>query len=255
MMKLIEKNFVAALLAASLIVAPGFAAQQGQTAGVVLDANQAQVGSAPISQGASLFAGDVVSTDSEGHAQLRVRKTRFELIGQSHGAFFAGANRAIAILRHGTLVVALSDPSETFEIFASDVRIVPKPGTVGPYFAQVTMNSDCDLQVKVQKGTLEATAGKETKELDEDHAYDVIPEVSVDDKRDPAVSPEESGFHQGHGHATCPAWAKWDAKPANPGLSPHFKIIAGAAAAAILVPILIHTTTGPGNAPESPFKP
>lgn len=251
-MNFVTKNILIAGASVSLAVAPGFPAQN-QPAGVVLDAVEAQVSGAPISDGASLFAGDVVNTDSHGHAQLRVKQTRFELIGESHGAFFAGPNGAVAILRHGTLVVALNnpDPAATFEIYASDVRFVPKG--IGPFLAQITMNSDCDLQVKVEKGNLESSTGKETKTLEQDHTYDVIPEVSVDDKRDPAVAPGEEGFHRGHSHATCPLAAKIDSKPLTAANS-HYKIILGAVAAGILIPVILHTT-GQTNAPESPFKP
>jgi hypothetical protein len=237
-------------MAVGLVALPVYPAQN-QSTGVVVDANGASVGDAPISEGASLFPGDLVSTDSEGHAQMRVRQTRFELIGQSTGAFFTTPNGAVAVLRHGTLVVALNSASEVFEIFASDVRIVPKGS--GPILAQITMNSDCDLQIKVTHGTVEATAGKETKTLEESHAYDVIPEVSVNDTRNPAVSPDEDNFHRGHTHATCALAAKWDPKLPAAGLT-HFKIIVGAVAAGILIPILLHTT-GQGNAPESPFVP
>jgi hypothetical protein len=249
-MKQSDKTLFAFMLAAGLSVTPAYPAQN-QASGVVVEATGARVGEAPLSQGASLFAGDVVDTDSDGRAQLRVRQTRFELIGQSKGAFFAGPNGAVAILRHGTMVVALTNPSETFEIFASDVRIVPKGP--GPYLAQITMNSDCDLQIKVQKGSLETTSGKETKTLEESHAYDVIPEVSVNDNRNPAISPDEDAFHRGHSHATCALAAKFDSKPVVSGLS-HFKIIAGVVAAGVLVPVVMHTT-GQGSAPESPFKP
>src|SRR3979411_909554 len=78
---------------------------QNQSAGVVLDAKSAHVGGSDLTNGTSLYSGDVVTTDSEGHAQLRILQTRFELIGQSDGAFFPGANGAVAELRHGTLGV------------------------------------------------------------------------------------------------------------------------------------------------------
>ena len=74
--------------------------------GVVVDAEGSQVGVSSLTNGASLYTGDVVSTSSDGHAQLRVRQSRFELIGQSSGAFFPGVNGAVAELRHGTMIAA-----------------------------------------------------------------------------------------------------------------------------------------------------
>jgi hypothetical protein len=236
-------------IAAGLTVTPLYPAQN-QSAGVVLDAYMAHLGESQLRPGATIYPGDVVSTDSEGRLQLRVHQTRFELIGESYASFFPGPKGAVAELRHGTIIVALNSPSENFEIFASDVRIVAKSDR--PILAQITMNSSCDLQIKVEHGALEATSGKEAKTLEEDHAYDVIPEVSVKDARNPAISPEDSDFHRGHEHATCAAAAKLGAPPAA-GLS-HFAIIAGAAAAGILIPVIMHVGGGQ-PAPESPFVP
>ena len=171
---------LACTMTGSLVGAPMYPAQN-QSTGVVLEADGAHLGEARLTAGATLYTGDVVSTESDGHAQLRVRQSRFELIGEANAAFFPGASGAVAELRHGTLIVALNSGSEGFEIFASDVRIIPK--TERPILAQITMNSACDLQIKVQHGTLEATAGKETKTLEEAHSYDVTPEFSVHDSQ------------------------------------------------------------------------
>jgi hypothetical protein len=249
-MKQSNKAILACLASAILGVIPMYPAQN-QATGVVVDAEGASIGESSLSAGSSLYTGDVVNTDSNGHAQIRVRQSRFELIGESHGAFFPGADGAVAELRQGTIIVALNSPSEAFEIFASDVRIVPK--SERPILAQITMNSSCDLQIKVQKGNLEATSGKETKTLEEGHAYDVIPEVSVKDSRNPAISPDISEYHRGHEHYACALAAKLGQKPPVAGLS-HFKIIAGAVAAGILIPVLLHTGGG-SPTPESPFMP
>lgn len=250
-MKQSNKAFLACLASAILGVMPIYPAQN-QATGVVVEAEGATIGESNLSAGSSLYTGDVVNTDSNGHAQIRVRQSRFELVGESYGAFFPGVNGAVAELRHGTMIVALNNPSEAFEIFASDVRIVPKSAE-RPILAQITMNSSCDLQIKVQKGTLEATSGKETKTLEEGKAYDVIPEVSVNDHRNPAISPDLSEYHRGHEHHACALAAKLGQKPPIAGIS-HFKIIAGAVAAGILIPILLHTGGG-SPSPESPFMP
>ncbi len=237
-------------MAGSLAGAPMYPAQN-QAAGVALEVAGASVNGTNLSAGSSLYVGDVVNTESDGHARLRVRHTMFQMIGQTDAAFFPGPSGAVAELRHGTLIVALNSAAEGFEIFASDVRIVPKDAR--PVLVQITMNSSCDLQVKVQHGTLEATSGKETKTLEEAHEYDVIPEYSVNESRNPAISPDESEYHRGHEHKVCALAAKLGPKPSAAGLS-HFKIIAAAVGAGILIPILLHTGGGK-QPPESPFTP
>jgi hypothetical protein len=219
---------------------------QNQAAGVVLDAKWAHISGSDLTNGASLYSGDVVTTESEGHVQLRVRQTRFELIGQSDGAFFPGPNGAVAELRHGTLVVGLNNPSESFEIFASDVRIVPK--TERPVLAEVIMNATCDVQIKVMHGNLVASVGKETKTLEEGHFYDVIPEFSVNDSRNPAISPAASDYHRGHQHGECALAAKSGHRlPPHSGKT-HFIELVSAGAAAVLIPVL-------WEALESPDRP
>src|ERR1700680_5205893 len=163
-MNLSFRCLIALMMVGCLATAPSLYPGQNQAAGVVLDTAMAHVGESNLTNGTSLYSGDVVSTESEGHAQLRILQTRFELIGQSDGAFFPGANGAVAELRHGTLVVGLNNPSESFEIFASDVRIVPK--TERPVLAEIIMNATCDVQIKVVHGNLVATSGKETKTLE-----------------------------------------------------------------------------------------
>lgn len=251
-MNWIYRGFLAGVATGALAVAPVYPAQN-QATGVVVDAEQAYLGEARLSNGTSIFTGDVLRTDSEGHAQVRVRQSTFQMIGETNVAFFPGPTGAVAELRHGTIIIALNSGAESFEIFASDVRIVPK--TERPILAQITMNSDCDLQIKVQKGNLEATSGKETKTLEETHDYDVIPEVSVKDSRNPAISPDESAYHRGHAHTSCALAAKLGQKPPAAGVSSHFKVIAGAAAGGAIALLLLNQGGGGERKPVSPFVP
>jgi hypothetical protein len=146
------------------LAAPLYRAQDW-TVGVVLDAESAHISNGLLTSGTSLYSADVVKTESQGHVQLRVRQTRLQLAGQSEAAFFPGANGAVTELRQGTMVVALDTASESFEVFVSDVRIIPK--NERPVLAEVTMQAPCDFQIKVMHGHLEATAAKESETLDQ----------------------------------------------------------------------------------------
>jgi hypothetical protein len=115
----------ASVAAMGSLAAPLYRAQN-PIVGVVLDAVSAHVSNGLLTSGTSLYSADVVKTESQGHVQLRVRQTRLQLAGQSEAAFFPGANGAVTELRQGTIVVALNTASESFEVFVSDVRIIPK---------------------------------------------------------------------------------------------------------------------------------
>jgi hypothetical protein len=239
------RSLIACTMVGCLAAAPSLYPGQNQAAGVVLDTVRAHVGESNLTNGSSLYSGDVVATESEGHVQLRVHQTRFELIGQSDGAFFAGANGAVAELRHGTMVVGLNSPAEGFEVIASDIRIVSKNDR--PVLAEITLNSTCDVQIKVVHGNLEATTGKETKRLEEGHAYDVTPEFSVNDSRNPAISPDASEYHRGHQHSTCALAAKSGPRPAHAGSS-HFVELVSTVTGVITI-LALH------EALESPDRP
>jgi hypothetical protein len=112
------------------------------------------------------------------------------------------------------VVVALNTASESFEVFVSDVRIIPK--TERPVLAEVIMKAPCDFQIKVMHGQLEATASKETETLDEGHTYDVTPEFYISDTRNPAISPDAPEYHRGNQHTTCGIAAKSSGEPRFP---------------------------------------
>ena len=181
---------------------------------IISGAKSDYVSKALLTSGTSLYSADVVKTESDGHVQLRVRQTQLQLAGQSEAAFFPGANRAVTELRQGTMVVALNAASESFEVFVSDVRIIPK--NERPVLAEVTMKAPCDFQIKVMHGHLEATAGKETETLDAGHTYDVTPEFYINDSRNPAISPDAPEYHRGHQHSTCGLAAKSGGQPRFP---------------------------------------
>lgn len=120
---------------------------QNPTVGVVLDAESAHVSNGLLTSGTSLYSADVVKTESQGHVQLRISQTRLQMAGQSEAAFFPGASGAVTELRQGTMVFALNTAAESFEVFVSDVRIIPK--NERPMLAEVTMKAPCDFQIRV----------------------------------------------------------------------------------------------------------
>jgi hypothetical protein len=229
----------------SSLAAPLYRAQN-PIVGVVLDAESAHVSNGLLTSGTSLYSADVVKTESQGHVQLQVRQTRLQLTGQSEAAFFPGANGAVTELRQGTMVVALNTASESFEVFVSDVRIIPK--NERPVLAEVTMKAPCDFQIKVLHGHLEATAVKETETLDQGHTYDVTPEFYINDTRNPAISPDAPEYHRGHQHTTCGLAARSGGQPHFPRKKRFAEVVVTAAVGVGTVLVL-------REALESPDRP
>jgi hypothetical protein len=248
-MRWIRRSALSWTLSALLPVMPLHSAgvpAQAPAAGVVAEAERARVGNGPVTAGASVYGGDVISTESEGHAQVRIGKTQFQLQGDTQVALFSGANGAVAELRRGTLVVSHTSPTEGFEIYASDVRIVPTSDR--PILGEVTLNSPCDVKITSEHGKLEATVGKEKKTIEDGHSYDVRPDFTVDDSRVPAISPDDSNYHRGHRHTTCAVAATHGAHAPVAAASSHFAIGVG-------VGIGVITVIGIKKGLESPDRP
>jgi hypothetical protein len=201
-MRMFGKRFSAALAAYSLVLLPLYPAQN-QAVGTILEAENSHIGNVSVTAGSTLFRGDLVSTESEGRALVRIGETRFQLPGDSSASFYTGVNGSVADLQHGSLIVSSTGATDNFEIYASDVRIVP--GTLRPIYAQVTIVSPCELKITDQHGTLEVTSGNENKTIEENHSYRVVPEHTVFDTRDLTISPDDSEYHRGHSHKTCAA--------------------------------------------------
>ena len=243
-MRFLNKLSFAAIVSLTFAFAPVHAAQV-KAVGIIVDSQGGHIGSAATSAGSSIYAGDILDTDTDGSLTVRVGQTTYQLLGDTTAAFYPGQTSPIAELRHGTMLVSNNSASQGFEIFASDVRIVA--GTDRPVQGQVSLKSPCELEVETHQGVMEVVAGTEKKTVDRDHAYRVIPEHSVDKIRD-AISPEDPDYHKNHTHTAC------GAAYANAGKAPlvlansHFTQLAIGAVVAVSV-IGIH------KAYESPDRP
>ena len=240
------KRLGCVLVLASLAFAPASPAQDAPL-GVVLQANLAHIRQSALSQGASVFAGEEVSTDVGGEADLRIANSRYNLAASSQGRFYAaGGNGSIAELGNGTLTFR-RDGNEGIEVVASDVKIVPKDD--GPTIGQVTIFSPCRISVTSLTGELVVTTGGETHVIAEKESYSVLPEQSVVAVQN-FVSPDDPAYHQSHTHKACVV----PKQVSNSGRFMKIGIAAGAAGAAAIL-LISHGGSHSGGNSESPDRP
>ena len=226
-------------------LAPLHAAPQVKALGLVVETQGGRIGSALTSEGSTIYPGDILNTDSDGALKVRIGQTTYELLGDTTAVFYTGQTSPIAELRRGTIVVG-SNSAESFQIYASDVRIVSDQAR--PIRGQVSLKSPCELVVSSQEGILDVLAGSEKKTVDHEHAYRVIPEHSVDDARQP-ISPEDPDYHKNHKHAGCAAAiAQHAVKGPITAASSHFSEVAYSATG-VVVGIIVY------KALESPDRP
>jgi hypothetical protein len=235
-MNALTKSYLASIVALSLALFPAQAAQN-KALGVILEAQDARIGSSPTSAGSSIYLGDILNTDENGRIRVRVGQTVYEILSDSSVAFYPGQTSPIAELRHGAILVSNNSPTEDFQIYASDVRIISD--SQRPISGQVSLRTPCELEVSSQIGLMEVIAGKDKRTVEHDHAYRVIPEHSVD-PRDATVSPEDPNYHQNHSHAGCAAALAQNAgkAPLAAGHSYFIPIAVGVVAGIAIIPII-----------------
>lgn len=160
------------ILAVALSCLLSGVALPGQTApaGVVLQSASARLNSTDASAGTTIFDGDRMETQEKGVLSLRSGQVQLTLSEQST-VWMNHENLILApTLQRGT-VTFRAENGTGVEIRADDVRVRPHSPvlTVG----EVTLQ-DCDVLVTARTQSLEVTAGKETKILDEGKTYRVV---------------------------------------------------------------------------------
>ncbi len=238
------------LAAASLTFAP-LSRAQDTPLGVVLQANLAHIRQSQLTEGASVFPGEEISTDVAGSADIRIANSRYSLAANSHGRFYPahGAKGSVAELSSGTLTFR-RDNGDSMVVVASDVRIVPKGDE--PATGQVTIYSPCKINVTAITGDLQVTAGAETHLVAEKESYEVLPQQAVLSAAS-FISPDDPAYHQSHVHKACTTPRQSN----GPSQFTKIGIIAGATGAAVAI-LLMHqhgTTNNTTTTAESPDKP
>lgn len=143
----------------------------GQTApaGVVLQSASAHVNTVDAAADSTVFDGDRLETQSKGALSVRSGQIQFTLPEESTLWMNHENSSATPRLQRGT-VTFRAENGVGVEVIADDVHVRPHVPrlTVG----QVTLE-DCNVLVTARTQSLEVTAGKETKILEEGKSYRV----------------------------------------------------------------------------------
>jgi len=171
-------------------------------------ANGASIGIATASNGSTIFSGDLLKTGEAGRLQIQSGTIQFVLDARSAARIFKTGDRVLVELEQGSLAYSAKGVSENLTLFAQDIRFVPR--TTELAVGQITIISRCDVQASTSRSSLEATSGKETRTIDANKSYSVIPLFGVDYKRfleaDLARLSRISAhadYHRSHNHIAC----------------------------------------------------
>jgi hypothetical protein len=216
--------------------------------GVVQQASHASLKQRPVSDGATVFSGEELSTDVGGVLAVSVGGTGVRLLESSRAFIYRGASGPIAELIQGTLVFRKEASGQSLTVVASDVRIVSRGD--GPVTAQVLLVSPCEIRVSTVAGQLDVTSGKETKTIVEKETYSVVPHDSVIPVRAvrAGVSPDQPGYHQSHSHKVCEERRNknWAGTPKSPSTSSFLKL-AGAGAIIATIVLILRSEESPSH--------
>jgi hypothetical protein len=228
---------IARVLSAAVLAVSASLQAQDAPLGVVQQATAAHVRQAAVSQGATIYPGEELSTDVSGVLAVSIGGAGFRLLESSRAFFYSGSNGPVGELRGGTLTFRKEAGNSNITIVASDVKIVSTGE--GAATGQVMIVSACEIRVTTVVGQVQVTSGSETRVLNERETYSVTPDVSVIDIRS-SLSPEDPGYHQSHTHKSCTvdrSNKKWGGPPVGSGSSHFLKLaaIGGAVVAGVLL--------------------
>jgi ferric-dicitrate binding protein FerR (iron transport regulator) len=137
--------------------------------GVVTQASGAHLNSAVASTGATLYIGDRLGTDAKG--AMAARSGTVQLILSEDSTLYMNRDESGLIPRLDRGSVGFHvEGNEGFRVLAADVTV--RAQSSGPTVGQVTLEN-CYVLVTSRVKSLEVTAGKETKIIEEGKSYRV----------------------------------------------------------------------------------
>jgi hypothetical protein len=177
-------RFLALILTVGVIALSASAAPVATPLGVVIIANQAQVGNSQAAGGSTIFSGDKLVTAENGNLQVRIGGTQARLLPGT----LAIINTTDAGLSADLLSGSVNLTSAAGEkIFIVANHAIVRPVTASAVVAQVTRLNPNELLLSATQGSLEVTYNSEVQMVPAGTSYRML----VDP--DPAGGPGQAG--------------------------------------------------------------
>lgn len=170
------RALLASLLSLTLLILP-LSATPSAVFGTVVFVNRARVGNANASLGATVFAGDSLSTDEVGSIQIRAGAARLLLANASAATLSRDEASPTATLTAGTATFSTASSNAFAVHFASAII---RPNTDQPTIGKVTVLSPKELVVKSVRGSLQIAVEDDVREIPEGEAYRVVLDPNAD---------------------------------------------------------------------------
>jgi len=200
----VRKLFTAVLIAALsvvLIEAPVMAAPASSPSaplGVVVAAENANVGAGVTTSGATIYDGDRLQTPANSTLRVRLGSGQIVLRQNTVADVHSFPNGFSANLDAGTVAVS-SAAGQTFQVIADGATV--RPANAQPASGQISMISATELILTGTRGTLEVSMGDEVRTVEAGSSYRM------------EVQPEDPGPNPQAPHATARNRFLWIAIP------------------------------------------
>lgn len=176
-----SKTLVAAFTSLTLLVTPLWAAPSSSL-GTIVYADRARVGASEASVGATVFAGDRLTTEKTGSVQVRAGAARLLLSSASSATLAQDDASASATLAFGSATFSTAN-SKAFALHFGPAVI--RPNTDQPTIGQVTVLNAKELVVKSTRGALSIAVEDDLRVIPEGAGYRIV--------LDPAEAAEPQG--------------------------------------------------------------
>jgi len=177
----ITNALLALLVSFSLLTTP-LCAAPASSLGIVVYADRAHIGEAQASVGATLFAGDRLTTDQSGGAQVRAGAARLLLASASTATLSQDDASPAATLTIGSATFSTAH-SNAFVLHVASALI--RPSTDQPTIGQVTVLNPRELIVKSTRGSLTIAVADDVREIPEGAAYRIVLDPGAADPQGP----------------------------------------------------------------------
>jgi hypothetical protein len=160
-----------AILSVVLIESPVLAAPAKSPSvplGIVLSAENSNIGAGDQMGGATIYDGDHLQTHANSTLRVRLGSGQIALRQNTVTSVHSIPNGFLANLEAGTVVVSAAQ-GQTFEVLADGATI--RPANAQPTSGQVSMISPTELILTGTRGTLEVSMGDEVKTLEAGSSY------------------------------------------------------------------------------------
>jgi len=146
----ISKSLLIAILVASLLNLPAFAANE-KPLGLVIQAQEAQIGTAIVAVGTTVYPGDTVQTETGGTLRMKVGGSQVYLLASSAATLSQKSDMVHALVARGTVGFS-SDGTDQVGLEIPEGIVSAANGQ--PAYGQVTITGPREVVISAYRGTL-----------------------------------------------------------------------------------------------------